>query len=220
MLNSNLKIAPGSKLVMIGDSVTDCGRARPFGDGLHAIGDGYVRNVASLLALCAPEHRIRVINVGTSGHTIRDLAGRWQTDVLDLKPDWLSVMIGINDVWRQFDSPLQVADHVLLPEYEATLYRLVEMTLPTTKGLILMSPFYIEDNPEDAMRARMDQYGNVVKAVAEKSGAIFVDTQAAFVNTLRHVHSSYVAWDRVHPNSLGHMALAKAFLDAIGFEWS
>ena len=66
-------------------------------------------------------HGIRVINMGTSGNTVRDLKARWQRDVLDHKPDWLSIMIGINDVWRQFDSPRQVENHVGLEENQETL---------------------------------------------------------------------------------------------------
>ena len=61
--------------------------------------------VDALLGAVYPERMIRVINMGVSGNTTRDLKARWQTDVLDLKPDWLSIMIGANDVWRQYDSP-------------------------------------------------------------------------------------------------------------------
>jgi len=102
-----------AKLVMIGDSVTDCGRARPVGEGLFgAIGTGYAGYVNALLDATYPERHIRVVNMGSSGNTVLDLEARWQTDVVDLKPDWLSVMIGINDVWRQFDCPLQTEIHV------------------------------------------------------------------------------------------------------------
>ncbi|HWD39401.1 MAG TPA: SGNH/GDSL hydrolase family protein [Fimbriimonas sp.] len=218
--NKDLLIGVGSKLVMIGDSVTDCGRERPVGEGLfNALGDGYVRQVAGLLATCAPDHRIRVVNMGTSGNTIRDLKARWKEDVLNLKPDWLSVMIGINDVWRQFDSPLRPEQGVPMDEYEATLYELVKSVRPFVNGVVLMTPFYIEDNPADAMRARMDEYGAAVKRVAPQTNCLVVDTQAAFNEALKYQHSSNLAWDRVHPNYIGHTVLAKAFLDAVGFVW-
>ncbi len=206
---------------MIGDSVTDCGRSQPIGEGLFAaLGDGYVRNVASWLTLNAPEHRIRVVNMGTSGNTVRDLETRWQTDVLDLEPDWLSIMIGINDVWRQFDSPLRPQEAASLEVYEATLEKLAVEARPFLKGLVMMSPYYIESLTTDHMRGRMDEYGEAVRRVAEKTGAIFVDTQAAFNQFLAHYHSAYIAWDRVHPNHVGHTLLAKAFLDAMDFDYS
>jgi len=216
-----MKIQPNSKLVMIGDSITDCERARPVGEGLfEAIGKGYVSLVDGLLGATYPAHRIRVVNMGTGGNTVRDLRARWQTDVLDLKPDWLSVMIGINDVWRQFDSPLQVEQHVGLTEYESTLNELLHVTAPTLKGLVLMTPYVIEPNRADAMRQTMDAYGQVMRQLAERYHAVFVDTQAAFDAVLAHVHPMALAWDRVHPTRTGHTILARAFLQAVGYSWS
>jgi lysophospholipase L1-like esterase len=215
-----MKIAAGSKLVMIGDSVTDCGRALPVGEGLFdAAGKGYVANVDGLLGAVYPKSSIRVVNMGTSGNTVRDLKARWQTDVLDLKPDWVSVMIGDNDVWRQFDLPRQPEIHVLPEEYERTLEALVIQTLPAVQGLILMTPFYIEPNRRDAMRARMDAYGAIVRKVAQKHNALLVDTQSAFDKALETYYPATISWDRVHPNHIGHMILARAFLQAVEFQW-
>jgi lysophospholipase L1-like esterase len=155
-----LKLAARSKLVMVGDSITDAGRAKPVGEGRgDAIGKGYVMMVEALLGAVYTDQWIRVVNQGISGNTVRDLKARWQTDVLDLSPDWVSVMIGTNDVWRQFDSPRQTEIHVLIDEYERTLEELVLATLPKVKGMVLMTPFYIEPNRADAMRAAMDRYG-------------------------------------------------------------
>jgi lysophospholipase L1-like esterase len=211
-----MKIEKGNRLVFIGDSITDCGRSRPIGEGFFdALGTGYVSLVAGHLMAFHPQEHIRVINVGTSGNTVRDLWARWQTDVVDLAPDWLSVMIGINDVWRQFDTPLQSEWGVPLDEYERTLEELVRVTRPHLKGLVMMTPYLIEPNAAEPMRAKMDQYGAVVKKVAQQVDAICVDTQAAFNHVLEHIHPMTLAWDRVHPNVAGHLILAKAFLDAV-----
>lgn len=208
------------KLVMIGDSVTDMGRARPVGEGLAgAIGDSYVSLVEGLFQATCPEKRIRVINMGCSGNTVVDLKERWQTDVFDLKPDWLSIMIGINDVWRQFDTPLQTEKHVLPERYGNILEELVAATKPTVKGIVLMTPYYIEPNPQDAMRARMDEYGAMVKKIAQKYNTVFVDTQAYFNEACKYVHPNAFTWDRVHPNRMGHMVIARAFMEAIGYQW-
>ena len=204
------------KLILIGDSITDCGRGRPAGEGLFdPYGNGYVNMVKAFLDAHHPESAIRLINKGNGGNTVRELAGRWQEDVLDLKPDWLSIMIGINDVWRQFDSPRMPEIHVGLEEYERTLEELVTSALPGLKGLILVTPYFIEPNLADPMRQRMDAYGAVVKALAEKHGAILVDTQAGFDRMLEHMHPMALAWDRIHPNTSGHAPLAKCFLEAI-----
>lgn len=212
-----MKIQPGSKLLFIGDSITDCERAKPVGEGLFgAEGKGYVSIVKAHLTATRPADRIRVVNMGTSGNTVLDLQKRWQTDVFDLKPDWLSIMIGINDVWRQHDIPLQTEIHVREDQYAATLEELVSKTKGTVKGLVMMTPYFIEPNKQDSMRAMMDRYGAVVKKTAEKHGAIFVDTQAAIDQVLQHMHPGNLAWDRVHPSQSGHMILARAFLGAVG----
>ncbi len=153
----------------------------------------------ALLGAASPDLGIRVVNMGTSGNTVRDLKARWQTDVLSQKPDWLSVMIGANDVWRQFDSPRQTEQHVLPDEYEQTLDELVALTRPAVPHIVLLTPFYIEPNPADAMRARMDEYGAVVKKVAGKHGTLLVDTQAAFDEVLTAYYPATLAWDRSTP---------------------
>lgn len=215
-----MKIQKGSKLVCIGDSVTDVGRGQPVGEGLFdPLGKGYVNIINGFLTAACPELGIRVVNVGCSGNNVRSLKERWQRDVIDLKPDWVSVMIGVNDVWRQFDIPLMTETHVGLKEYAQTLENLIKETLPKVKGMILMTPYYIEPNRKDAMRATMDKYGAVVKKLAQKYKTIFVDTQAAFDEMLKHMHPNAIAWDRVHPNIPGHTALARAFLNAIDFRW-
>jgi lysophospholipase L1-like esterase len=209
------------KLVMIGDSITDVGRKQPVGEGTRndALGKGYVSLVDALMGTVYPELNLRVVNMGTSGHTVRDLKARWQTDVLDLAPDWVSIKIGINDVWRQMDQPRLAHTHVYIDEYRATLTELVAMTRPRVKGMVMLTPYYLEPNRQDAMRAAMDRYGAVVKEVAAEYDAILVDTQAAMDALMVHNYPASLAWDRVHPNLTGHMAIARAFLNAVGFQW-
>ena len=215
-----LRIQPNSKLVMIGDSITDCERARPVGEGLFgALGKGYVSLVDGLLHATIPQQRVRVVNMGLDGNTVRDLDARWQTDMLEQQPNWLSIMIGINDVWRQFDSPLQTEIHVPIDAYGETLAKLVAATRPRLQGLVLMTPYFIEPNRADPMRALMDRYGAVVREVAAAHDAVFVDTQAAFDRVLVQLHPMTLAWDRVHPTLTGHMVLTRAFLNAVGYEW-
>lgn len=81
-----------------------------------------------------------------------------------------------------------------------------------------MTPYIIEPNRTDAMRQQMDRYGAIVKKIAAKRRAIFVDTQAAFDTVLNHMHPMALAWDRIHPNHIGHAIIARAFLKAVGFE--
>lgn len=193
------------------------GEASPWGSA--GLGRGYVSLVESWLVATHPEARVRVLNRGTSGHTVRNLAARWQTDVIDIKADTVSVMIGVNDVWRQFDTPLRTEEHISPAEYERTLDDLATRTLATLTAperLVLATPFFFETNRSDPMRARMDEYGAIVHRLAARHGATFVDTQAAIDAVLAHVHPMSLAWDRIHPQPAGHMILARAFLGALG----
>ena len=220
-----MKIQNGQRLVFIGDSVTDMGRTRngdaPSEGLFEPLGKGYPHVVSGLLNAFYPERLIRITNVGNSGNTVRNLKERWQRDVIDLKPDWLSIMIGINDVWRQFDVP-QLPDRPVLPdEYRETLRDLVVRTKPLLAGgLVLMTPYFIEPNRSDLMRARMDEYGAICKEIAEETGVIFVDTQAEFDKVLKYRYSAYITWDRVHPNIYGATVLARAFLKAVDFDFN
>ena len=83
----------------------------------------------------------------------------------------------------------------------------------------MMTPYYLEPNCEDAMRKRMDQYGAIVREIATRHQTIFVDTQSEMIKILAHYHANAIAWDRVHPNHIGHMALAKAFLASVGLDF-
>ena len=178
------------------------------------LGDGYVSFVDSLLAALHPEVSIRVLNTGINGHTITDLEARWQSDVLNLSSDWLSVMIGINDVWQQFNNQPD-PDQMKIEQYENIYRKLLKQTRHDLKGLILMSPYFIEADPSNLMRKHMDAYSRVVEKLAHEFDAVFVDTQAAFNRYLAHRSPQSLSDDRIHPNKTGHMIIANAFLESI-----
>ena len=115
------------RIVFTGDSVTDMGSVKPIGEGLFDnAGHGYVRMVDNLLASAYPERCIRVTNAGISGNTSRMLLERFDRDCIDLDPDWVSICIGINDVWRQFDAPAFTDQAGYPEEYEANLTAMIE----------------------------------------------------------------------------------------------
>ena len=215
-----LIIEPKSKLVFMGDSITDAGRVRPGGEGLFdPYGQGYVAFVNALLNSTYPQAPTRVVNKGNSGDTTRSLLQRWKEDCLDQNPDWVSIMIGINDVWRQFDMPLFPEEHISTDEYEKNLIEMLDSIQGKVKGIVLCTPYFIESNIEDAMRKRMTEYADIVKKLSKKYDTLLVDTQEAFDSYLAHHFSANMSWDRVHPNNVGHMIIARAFLKAIGYEF-
>lgn len=208
--------------VLIGDSLTAAGRAES-GDptpwrAQEGWGHGYVNLTGAHIEAICPERNIRLINRGVAGNTIRDLKARWEPDVLALQPDCLSVCIGVNDVWRQCDTPLQTERQVLPEEFEAIYRQLLARTRPQIKCLILIKPFVFDNNRQDRMRRLMDEYGGMVEKLAGEFDAQLVDPQPAIDRYLQHRHSSCIAWDRVHPNTAGYLLVARELMKTIGLE--
>lgn len=216
-----MQIQPNSRLLFIGDSITDCGRTQPIGEGVspHALGDGFVSLVDAALTAAYPDYAISTINMGTSGNTIRDLKTRWKTDVLDLAPDWLVIKIGINDVWQHIDPSWGIGHPISVHEYKRTLHQLIQQIRSHLHGLILMTPYILQSNKQQPMRALMDKFGGAVGETAIQHNALWVDTQTAFDHVLQWLPAQHFAEDRVHVNLAGHMVLARVFLESIGFSW-
>ncbi len=97
----DVRIKSNDVVVFQGDSITDAGRS--IGDSAD-LGKGYALMAAALLGSKYPERQVTFKNRGISGNRVKDLQGRWRLDCLDLKPDWVSIYIGINDTWRRYDS--------------------------------------------------------------------------------------------------------------------
>jgi lysophospholipase L1-like esterase len=127
-------------LLFIGDSITDCGRRN---EPNAPYGNGYVHLTRAFLLARYPELNLEIVNRGISGNTVRDLAARWEHDAIAEQPDWLSVKIGINDVWRLIANRLQ--EHVPLDEYERTYRTILDLIRQHSSHsrLILMEPYVI-----------------------------------------------------------------------------
>lgn len=173
-----LKLKDRERIVFAGDSVTDAGRAYPVGDGPNGLGSGFVRAIDTMLNAFYPQFMFDIINAGINGNTTRDLLARWDRDVIALKPDRLVICIGINDVWRQFDYPCNPDRHVLPEEYEANMRKLIESAKESVPEILLLTPYYMEPNAADTMRARMDEYGAIVKRLAKEYSLPCIDLSA------------------------------------------
>lgn len=207
-------------IIFAGDSVTDANCAGALAAGLEDnLGFGYVRMIENILTAWRPDLRIQVSNSGKSGNTSRTLLERFDRDVIQWKPDWVSICIGINDVWRQFDMPAFPHTHVLPEEYRENVRKMIELSKAHAKGVILCTPFFMESNREDPMRKRMDEYSQICRELAEEYGCIFVDFQAMYDRFFEHCHPALLAWDRVHPNQKAATLMARELLTACGFDF-
>ena len=203
----------GQKVVFIGDSITDCGRR----DAEAPYGNGYVSLVRSFVTARYPELGLHWENRGIGGDTVRNLDARWDRDVVAERPDWLSVKIGINDVWRAFGTNAHEA--VPIDEYAETYRRLLKRAIDETGcRLVVAEPYVIEPDRSDPMRVQMEAFGQVARKLASEFGAVYVRTQDAFDAVLTTTVPLDWAHDRVHPNQPGHAVIAIAFLKALQFD--
>ena len=192
-----------------GDSITDAGRmADPA-----AMGSGYAMMIASWFSAMYPEKNVRFINRGISGHRVKDLKARWKEDCLDLKPSWVSIMIGINDTWRRYDSN----DPTPTEDYE-NAYRniLKQITTHLDARIIVIEPFVLPV-PEDRVQWRLDLDPKIdaARRLAREFEAIYVPMDGIVAAAATRREPAFWAGDGVHPSQPGHALIAQAWLKAV-----
>ena len=211
------KFKKGSRLLFQGDSITDMKWGRNQKDRNHYLGHSYVYLIAARLGVDIPEAQLDVYNRGMSGHKVRDLKARWQKDAIDMKPDWLSILIGINDVGRT------VTKDKGLEEWEADYRFILDASRKANADLklVLLDPFVLasggltDPSAFKAKRAIVDKLCAIVRRLANDYGAIHVKTQEFFDQAARKVSPEQWIWDGVHPLPQGHELIARNWLQAV-----
>lgn len=204
----------GLTVLFQGDSITDGGRWREGSDLNHIMGQSYPYLISSRLTYDYPRRQLRFINRGISGNTVADLLDRWQPDAIDLKPDILSVLIGVNDLDRFLQGDKDHAADQFEKRYRALL-SLTKDKLPKTQ-LILSEPFLLAVG---RISGHWDQYNSeltvrqkIVRGIAADFNAKYIPCQQAFNNALREAPADYWIWDGIHPTPAGHELLAREWL--------
>lgn len=206
-----IRLRDGDTIIFAGDSVTDADK-QTTEDGL---GKGYVKLVRDALIAFRPAEEFRVLNAGVNGNTSRELAARWDRDIVGNKPDVLFCMIGINDVWRHFDRLHPSARFVSLEEYRGNLRTVCKKT-GGARELCVMPPYYMERNESDEMRRMTELYAEAAREVAAECGAHTLDLQKHFDAYMLHRPGQSISWDRVHPGTVGALIIARAVLREMG----
>jgi lysophospholipase L1-like esterase len=208
-------IQNGNLILFQGDSITDAGRARDIAQPNAGLGTGYAYLVAAHLLAARPADDLRFMNRGISGNRIVDLYARWREDALNLQPNLISILIGINDTWHEFSRQAGVA----VPKFERVYRQLLTETreaLPNVK-LVLCEPFAL---PCGAVTREWipDVEGRqaVTRKLAGEFGATLVEFQKMFDRAQAQAAPAYWAGDGVHPTYAGHQRMAEAWLAATG----
>lgn len=203
-------------ILFTGDSITDCGRGREEGQD-HFLGQGYPNLIASKLGNLYAEQRPVFLNRGIGGNRVSDLYARWNEDAISLKPDLISILIGINDIWRIMRGlPSGATDR-----FERLYRHLLEETrevLPDA-ALVLCEPFALPASATEegweGWQSRLRDYSQTLQGLASQYGAVFVPLQAAFDRAAERTDAAYWLWDGVHPTAAGHDLIAEEWLIAV-----
>jgi len=204
-----MKIRSGMKILFQGDSITDAGRAYDLGD----LGDGYVRMVTEQFSAWHPEVKATFLNRGVSGDRIRDLRDRWQVDCLDLKPDVVSILVGVNDVLGTFFW----GDFTSLESFEADYASILELTRKNLDAqIILLEPFLLPvSNDLDALRSDLDSRIRIVRKLSNKFRTELVCLDSIFSKAGKREKPEFWSLDGVHPTAAGHGLIARSWLDSV-----
>lgn len=217
-----VRIAKRDVVLFQGDSITDAGRSRDKGktdvaNNQPGLGNGYAWLAAAQLLVDRPADELQFFNRGISGHKVFQLAERWQADCLDLKPDVLSILIGVNDIWHSLDPRLGYKGTVDIYErdYDALVER-TRKTLPNVK-LVVCEPFVLRCGAvTEKWFPEFDNYRDAAKRVAGKHQATFVPFQAMFDAAIQYAPAEHWAGDGVHPSESGASLMAHFWLKAVG----
>ena len=212
----------GNRLLFQGDSITDMKWGRNQKDRNHYLGHSYVYLIAARLGVDLPEAQLDIYNRGMSGHKVSDLKKRWQKDAIDMKPDLLSILIGVNDRGQLGGNSEN------FKTWETDYRGLLNQSRKANPELrlVLLEPFVLASGRLQnkaafkATRAVIDQQREIVAQLAKDYDAVHIRTQKIFDDAAKSVSAEQWIWDGVHPLPQGHELIARNWLQEVSLRWS
>ena len=207
----------GNRLLFIGDSITDMNRGRNERDRNHYLGHSFVFLIAGKLGVDLPKAQLDFYNRGISGNTIAQLKARWQKDVIAMRPDLLTILIGTNDVGKK------VKPSAFESDYRTILSASRKMN-PKLK-IVLLDPFVLQsgslknERSWNSRRSATDQLRPIVAKLAKDFDAVHIKTQDLFDTAAQSSSPDYWLWDGIHPLPQGHELIARHWLRAVSARW-
>jgi lysophospholipase L1-like esterase len=202
----------GQVVLFQGDSVTDCDRDR---EDITSLSNGYCGKVAAIYNTLFPDNEVLFINKGVSGNRVPDLIVRYMEDFFDLEPDFISILIGINDVWRRYDANDPTPLDSFFDHYDYLL-KMIRHNMPETK-IMLIEPFVLPSLPDRAAwREDLDPKIQVVRELARKYADYYIPLDGIYASLCANTYDpADLAEDGVHPTQLGHAVLAESYLKTL-----
>lgn len=199
-----------------GDSITDAKRDR---ENDNYLGSGYATMAAGQLGMEHPGE-YRFLNRGISGNRVSDLYARIKRDIINLRPDYMSILIGVNDVWHEISSQNGLSQQKFEIIYDLLISEILE-ELPQLKIMIL-EPFVLPGTATEAIPERPDRWDTfraevplraaAAKRIAQKYGLVYVPLQSCFDEACKTAPASDWLIDGVHPTAMGHELIKRQWL--------
>ena len=208
-------VQDGQRYIFQGDSITDAGRRA----AAAPLGTGYPKFVVDLVTAKYPERRIEWSNRGISGNRVTQLAERWTDDVIRHEPDWVSILIGINDLHSMLR---QMEPIVPVELYREKYGEIISRTIMETGAqVVLIDPFYmtVDSSGHDwrsVVLEALPEYIAVVREMAQQHGCRHIPMHDIFQEQLALRESEVFCPEPVHPGPTGHVCIANAIVETLG----
>ena len=198
------------KILFQGDSITDAGRNRA---DIHDLGQGYVKYAAPLIAASKPDVEFEFIDLGIGGNRSDDLLARSTTDIVEIDPDVISILIGINDVWHRHSSGREMSDEQFEANYRAVLERIRNETHAKT---LILCPFLLHSSDKESWRGEVESICAIVHRLADEYADAYLPLNEKFAEALPTAPSPmHYSDDGVHPNAAGSEFIGGLYCEAI-----
>ncbi len=211
-----IKLQKDQVILFQGDSITDSGRNREDTNFNTArnLGNGYALLAGAALLNKYEALNLKVYNKGISGNKVFQLAERWDKDCLEIKPDVLSILIGVNDLWHKLNGNYNGTIETYRNDYKALLER-TKKALPDVR-LIICEPFAVKGVKavDDTWYPEFEEYRKAAREIASQFKATFIPFQGIYDEAIKRAPGSYWTGDGVHPTLAGAQLMAKAWLKA------
>lgn len=215
--SSGIKLKKGQTILFQGDSITDAGRNKEDTgyNNARALGTGYAMITAGLLLQKFAHLDLKIYNKGISGNKVFQLAERWDKDCLDLKPDIVSILIGVNDIWHKLNGNYDGTVEVYRRDFIALLER-TKKALPDVK-LIIGEPYGVRGIKavDDKWYPEFYEYQKTAKEIAAQFGAEFIPYQAVYDEAQKRAPGVHWTGDGVHASLAGAALMAEAWLGVV-----
>lgn len=214
---SSISVKDEATILFQGDSITDAGRKKDDKtfNTASALGSGYAMIAAASLLNQYPSKDLKIYNKGISGNKVYQLAERWDAEAMDIKPDVLSILVGVNDYWHMLKHGYTGTLKTYKDDYTALLQRTKDK-LPDVK-LIIGEPFAVNKIKavDDSWFPAFNDYRQAAKDIADQFGAYFIPYQSIFDEAQKKAPGVYWTGDGVHPSLAGAQLMAAAWLKAV-----